>query len=408
MLRGDLYRIGFPSSSAYRIGRFFKRLVFMDFASVLLKYIKQTYLPERFRKSGSEDFTEKDVHFFAMGAAELSDAFTSGRRELPKNYFNRKEARSAYLLYFTLTNFAKILKCLHECARVSAFNSSDLDILDVGCGPGTAALACSSFFANRPLSITGVDQNREILKDASALFSMIGGPHHSFLTINEEIRPASIGQRLKGKRFDIIIAANVLNEVGGVKEQLRLCQTMLDDYLKDNGVVIVVDPALQKTTRALMEVRDLLNAQILAPCLHQDPCPMRAQNRRDWCHFYLEWKCPEIIRKVDRLLEIRHDYLKMAYLILKKSTPPSSPLQKGSKIDLWRVVSSPLRSKGKCEFVLCGDGRLKRICRLDRDRSDKNRVFDYVKRGDLIQISGNADRISRNDSLTIAFPFNSP
>ncbi len=42
-------------------------------------------------------------------------------------------------------------------------------VLDIGCGPGTASLACSAFFANRPVSITGVDQNREILKDAKAL-----------------------------------------------------------------------------------------------------------------------------------------------------------------------------------------------------------------------------------------------
>ena len=378
----------------------------MDLEPTLLKYIKQTYLPERFRKSGSQDFTEKDLHFFATGAAELSEAFTSGRKELPKNYFNRKETRSAYLLYFTLTNFSKVLKCLRECARVAPFDPQSLNILDIGCGPGTASLACSSFFADRPVSITAIDQNREILKDANALFSMVRRPDHSFLTIHEEVRPSSIAQRLRGKRFDLIIAANVVNEIGGTGEQLRFCQSLLNHHLSDAGTMIVVDPALQRTTRDLMEVRDSLNAKILAPCLHQSPCPMRAQNRRDWCHFYLEWNCPEIIRKVDRLLEIRHDYLKMAYLILKKHSPSPQPSPTGGGGDLWRVVSSPLNSNGKREFVLCGSEKLERIVRLDRDRSSANSNYDRIRRGDIINLEKGAVRISKNNSISVAVPFN--
>lgn len=374
----------------------------MQLEAALLKYIKETYLPERFQRSGRQDFTEKDVRFFAAGAAELSEAFTSGRKEIPKNYFNRKETRSAYLLYFTLTNFSKVLKCLRECARIAPFVSQNLSILDIGCGPGTASLACSSFFADRPVSITAIDQNRDILKDANALFLKICRPDHAFLTIHEDVRPSFVSSRLKGRRFDLIIAANIVNEMGAVNDQLRFCQTLLDDHLSDGGTMIVVDPALQRTTRDLMEVRDSLNAKILAPCLHQEPCPMRAQNRRDWCHFYLEWKCPEIIRKVDRLLGIKHDYLKMAYLILKRADQKEPVPSEGS----WRVVSSPLNSKGKREFVLCGNGGLERIVRLDRDRSSVNSNYDRIKRGDIISFDRGVSRISKDDPVSVDVPFN--
>ena len=398
------------------------------FESTLLRYIKETFLPQRFHRSQSAfDFNEKDVRFFANGAAQLSQAFTSGRRLLPKNYFNKKEYRSAYLLYFTLTNFAKVIKCLDETARLvdpqarrpagesvgppvpdTSPSSSGINVLDVGCGPGTASLACSSFFSKRlpatPLSITAIDQNREILRDARALLSLNAPPHHTTRVAQEMIGPRFPGRSLKGKSFDLIIAANFLNEIGSVREQVELCQTLTDRYLNPRGILIVLDPALQKTTRALMEVRDLLHANILSPCLHQQPCPMLAHNRRDWCHFYLEWNCPRTIRKVDHLLGIKHDYLKMAYLIAQKSDPAQD---ERNHVNLWRVVSSPLKSKGRCEFVLCGQGCLRRISRLDRDRSDLNAKFDMIKRGDIIRIGDCIARLSKDDSLEIRVPFNS-
>ena len=388
------------------------------FESTLLAYIRKTYLPVRFLKhGGSSAFTEKDLYFFARGAADLSDAFTVSRQDLPKNYLNRKEYRSAYLLYFTLTNLVKVAKCLEEACRIIKLppSTETIEVLDLGCGPATASLACSAFFAEHfpqtVFSFTGMDQNQEILKDAKVLFSQLGDQRHRLRLVHDAIHPGSLRRHLSGKTFDIIIAANVLNEMGGVHHQSALCQSLVDHYLKPNGVLIIVNPALQKTTRAFMELRDLLKASILSPCLHQKACPMRAFNKRDWCHFYLEWRCPEIIRKVDRLLGIKHDYLKMAYLILEK-TPHPLPLPSGERVggegDLWRVVSSPLKSKGKCEFVLCGEGILRHISRLDKDRSETNCRFDRLKRGDIIRISHSVNRIGKSDPVDVVVTFNNP
>jgi SAM-dependent methyltransferase len=378
------------------------------FESTLLAYIRKSYLPVRFLKQGgASPFTDKDIHFFARGAADLSEAFTVSRRELPRNYLNRKEYRSAYLLYFTLTNMVKVMKCLEEACRIIKMppSTETIEVLDLGCGPATASLACSAFFAERfpqvSLSITGIDQNQEILRDARALFTQLGDKRHALRLVHDIIHPGALRRHLKGKTFDVIIAANVLNEMGGVDRQHALCQLLIDHYLKPNGVFIVVDPALQKTTRSLMEVRDLLRAAILSPCLHQKACPMRAFNKRDWCHFYLEWRCPEIIRKVDRLLGIKHDYLKMAYLIVQK--PFGKNAQEG---EFWRVVSSPLKSKGRCEFVLCGKGILRRISRLDKDRSENNLSFDRLKRGDIVRIALGVSRIGKSDVVDIVFSFN--
>ncbi|MFH1874212.1 MAG: small ribosomal subunit Rsm22 family protein [Pseudomonadota bacterium] len=376
-------------------------LIPSHFEQKLLQYLKLQYLPQRFQKSTKAHFTNKDLMFFAQGAALLSNAFTVERGNMPQNYFNKKEFRSAYLLYFTLTNFAKIFKCLAEANLNGRVNK----ILDLGSGPGTACLACSYFFNNSPIQLTALDQNAGILEDAQQLFKQLGNPKHIFRTKQQTISD----QTRINERFDLIIAANVLNELKTSKQQYRLCQNLLEHNLNPDGCLIILDPALQKTTRPLMELRDqilqnLTGYQIVNPCLHQGNCPMLTHNKRDWCHFYLEWKCPDIIRRVDQLLGIKHDYLKMAYLIIKKTNDERRTTSDETK---WRVVSSPLFSKGKIELILCANKRLRKIMRLDRDTSSANSCLANIKRGDIITISTKHDRIEKDTQIKIINHFNS-
>lgn len=325
----------------------------------------------------------RDFKRLAKGALQLSEAFTQGRSELPKNYFNLKEARSGYLLYFTLTNFAKTFHCLKQAAPFLS-TGGPLRILDVGAGPGTAALACSSFFSDRPLEIVCLEQNKGILEDAKNLFEKWKNPNH-----RTHFQCASFPTFVKGS-FDLIIAANFLNELGNVGHQRRAAEMLLK-HLNPNGLLIIIDPALQKTTRTLMALRDqLLSAKaciVLAPCLHQANCPMLAANQRDWCHFYIDWECPKIIRAVDKLIGNKHDYLKMAYLILQKEAPSPQPSpSRGEGVQPWRVVSSPLITKGKRELILCGGfGVLKKIRRLDKEAAHIHDDFNTLSRGDIVQ-----------------------
>src|SRR3989338_4720835 len=101
--------------------------------SLIVSHVEKHYLPMR------------DFKRLSLGAARLSEAFTQGRSELPKNYFNLKEARSGYLLYFLLPNVAKVWHCLKQ-AEDWMPKRQPLKILDVGCGAATAALARSSPF----------------------------------------------------------------------------------------------------------------------------------------------------------------------------------------------------------------------------------------------------------------------
>jgi len=130
---------------------------------------------------------------------------------------------------------------------------------------------------------------------------------------------------------------------------------------------------------------------------------MLAFNQRDWCHFYIDWKCPVLIRQVDDIIRNRHDYLKMAYMIFR--SPLFTIHCPQSSSNTWRVVSSPLISKGKRELVLCGDcGHLKKIDRLDKDKTPQNSGFDYMSRGDIMEWSGTS-RVERENHIKVLKKF---
>ena len=358
----------------------------------LLSYIKKTYLPKGHANPKTADqFTNYDVKFFARGAAELSQCFTSERAYLPKNYLNKKELRAGYILYFVMANFLKMRFCLEAAGALERFaGSSTIKIADIGCGPGTASLACADYWRGQTIEITAIDQNTGILHDAKHIFREFAEDNAKLKTVYSNLHPKNIRHVLKEK-FNIIIAANFLSEIGDTQKQAELVSALLANHLETDGLLIIIEPALRWTTRNLMKLRDVLlstiNHQpstILSPCLHNLPCPMLATNHRDWCHMYLNWKRPDVIEKIDRLIGNRKDYLKFSYLIFElshyRTIEPSHPI--------WRVVSAPMHSKGKIELLLCNASGLKKITRLDKDASDKNKDFEHVWRGDLVTYAG--------------------
>ena len=109
---------------------------------------------------------------------------------------------------------------------------------------------------------------------------------------------------------------------------------------------------------------------------------MLAENNRDWCHTYIDWRIPDWIAKLDHLARIKKEYLKCSYLLLGKKPKNYSNQE-------WGVVSGPLNSKGKTERLLCGPGNLPhllRAMRQDKDEAFNNHLFDELERGDLVKM----------------------
>jgi ribosomal protein RSM22 (predicted rRNA methylase) len=67
-----------------------------------------------------------------------------------------------------------------------------------------------------------------------------------------------------------------------------------------------------------------------------------------------------------------------SYLVLRRSVAgPADPAR-------YRVVSDPIKDKGRLRFFVCGvQGRFE-LMRLNRERSAANQALDHARRGDIV------------------------
>jgi SAM-dependent methyltransferase len=260
-------------------------------------------------------------------------------------------------------------------------------VLDVGSGPGPLALAALDAGATSALAI---DRSAPALAIARTLAEAAGA---SLTTARWE--PS---QPLPGGPFDLVLAGHVLNELYGddLAARAKLVEAMLA-RLSSGGLVVLLEPALRETSRALLQLRDRLvagGATVRAPCLYRGDCPALVRPS-DWCHAEREWTPPPLVDELAHAAKLHRDTLKMSYLVLQAPGAEWPALPDGR---LFRIVSEPLPQKGQHRFVGCGpEGRVPLVLPQKHVR-EHNRVFTELRRGEVVCI----DRTTaRGDGLRL-------
>jgi len=350
----------------------------------------------------SEQMSPAALKALAADILRLSKLLTRDRSELPAAYLNDAALRKAYQTYFLPPNRAKIQLALTELSLHprKVLRKDRLRILDLGSGPGTAVLGAMDFFSQqdpRPfLEFTAQDQVAENLKEAARIFSNVQQGYSTLTTVHSTID--KVEGKLKG-RYDIIMLSNLLNELyahdaAKLSRRTELLAHLLRTFLAPDGSCILVEPALQGTSRDLLLVRDALHEQgftVYAPCLRQGSCPALL-NPKDWCHEDIPWEAPPLISALDKLTGLRKDALKFSYLVLRMD---GIPLSEVYGAEAFRMVSEPLVSKGKVEYYVCGAAGRKLITRLDKDASPQNQAYSGLQRGDIVVFEGLRDEGKR-------------
>jgi len=269
-------------------------------------------------------------------------------------------ALGAYLLWWWPQSYQKVRAILQmfEPPRTPR-------ILDLGAGPGPAAIAALDALGGEALAF---DASEAALTEAHALDPRL------------RIEKGDLSKGLPKGEFDLVLAANVLSEQ-------RI-------HFAPSGTLILLEPALRETGRALLTTRDRLLQEgwyAHAPCLTQKPCPALA-SPKDWCTLEAHWTPPKYFRQLADATGLRADeLLSFAAVVLTRSPPAARP-------DLWRVVGLAPPEKGKRRVWVCSDeGRVAAV-RLDRDASEANAPFAELRRGDLVQL-GKTE--ARGDGLRV-------
>jgi ribosomal protein RSM22 (predicted rRNA methylase) len=341
----------------------------------------------------------------AHGVAALSLLFTRRRDGLADPYLESNELRRAYSAYYVPVNLAKVQSLLAELPPWPINPSSaggPYRILDVGSGPGTAVLAVLDWVARsamgpmRPLECVAIDRSPMALSDCARLWeayvSLAPIPGAELRTVCENVErtsPWKRWDRYSGEPFDLIVLANTLGELftsarDPLASRVALVGSLLD-LLAPAGTLMIVEPALRDTSRALHCLRDRLLENkvctVYSPCLHEHHCPALA-NAKDWCHEERPWEPPAVVSAIDRAVGLIKDALKFSYLLLRKDG--RTIVRRGT--DVYRVVSELREMKGEKRAWLCNETGRPEVGRLDRMRSESNAAFDEWRRGAIVRI----------------------
>ena len=235
--------------------------------------------------------------------------------------------------------------------------------IDLGAGTGAVGRTLRSRFG-AALPVVAVD--------------LVSGPDTVRADLAAEL-PA-----VDGQRFDLVVAAHVLNELyvdrhpaERIDLRARRVLAWAGALLSGGGRLIILEPALRQTSRELLAVRDQALAaglQVVAPCLWTGPCPALTRER-DWCH-----DAAPIAHGA------RVDY---AYLVLRAGAAGADDRAVGGAADetLFRIVSDPMVEKGRLRLFGCGPAGRHPLVRLDRHLSPSNAPFDTLHRGGLTRLA---------------------
>jgi ribosomal protein RSM22 (predicted rRNA methylase) len=324
-------------------------------------------------------------------AALATPALTRAIIDRSKRYTSERErlaARSpgdlaARAVFFTIADAMKVAIPLAELANRGAIPPRrPLRIVDVGAGCGALSLGLVETLASDAtggamFELVLIDKDVDALRIAAAALRDLATRRGCEVAVTTRVADVTSTEI---PHADLVLAGTVLNELPE-PARLPLVRRALAS-LADDGALIIIEPALRETSRALHALRDAAlaaNAYVFAPCTRTlAPCPMLA-NDNDWCHEDRAVTLPPHTAELARLTHLRDSGLKFSYLVLRKQ-----PLALVDRPNAWRVVSEQLPAKGKLELYGCSNAGRVPLRLLRRNRSEANRAFERAQRGDVL------------------------
>jgi ribosomal protein RSM22 (predicted rRNA methylase) len=326
----------------------------------------------------------------AAAVARLSKGLTRDRELAGARYMDEEKLLGAYLLFYWPVSYLQARGTISELPRRPRL------ALDLGSGPGPMAFAALDAGA---AEVIAADRSARALASARAVAREAGEP-----LATREWNPARrtpLAELAGGRRLDLVTMGHVVNELWkGQDEDARRVELLEEALalLAPGGSLLVVEPALRDTSRALLRVRDLLVARghaVRAPCLFQGPCPALARET-DWCHAERPIDPPAVVAQIGKAAGLRKEAVKMSYLVL---AAPGEGWARPPAGRVFRIVSEPLASKGRLRYMACGpEGRLG-ISLQEKHVVPANARFEGLLRGDVIEVTGAEPR---GDGLALA------
>uniref|UniRef100_A0A7C4YGS1 Methyltransferase domain-containing protein n=1 Tax=candidate division WOR-3 bacterium TaxID=2052148 RepID=A0A7C4YGS1_UNCW3 len=324
---------------------------------------------------GLKGLKSDNVHIFEDKIQNIRNKLVKLSLDLYRKEFFIGENEIAYISYNFPMNIGKTMYIMNLLKNFSQIEKKDfVKVIDIGCGEGAGSIGISLSLKNN-ISFTGVDISEERLNYYKEFMD--------FLKCNFDIKRISSFKVIDSiKEFDIVIMSNILCEI----EDSNSFVNKIVKSMKDEGIMIIIEPALRETSKNIMRIKeDLKDKGFLLPCLKNKTCPLLLKD--EWCYSMKKWEVPFFIQVINRKL-FRDLRLKFSYLAFVKER---------INIDkFYYFIDETKNEKGRLKNFICGENSLVECILLKKNISKNNILFKSIEKGDIISLN---NFIKRKDIL---------
>ena len=212
-------------------------------------------------------------------------ALTQAATELSENYRSQRSARgrcmatAAHRLAYAAVRMPATFAAAHAvftAVRRLMPERRITSLLDLGAGPGTAGWAALEVF-DAVQQITLVDQDEGWIRTGKSL-ARSGA---NVVLAHADWVHANMRAITSFPAHDLVVSSYALGEM----EPTAVHAIVQAAWAAARTAMVIIEPGTMRGFELIRLLRDALIAlggHVLAPCPHQDVCPM---STHDWCHF---------------------------------------------------------------------------------------------------------------------------
>jgi SAM-dependent methyltransferase len=376
--------------------------------------------------SGSDDqrLWDSELRSVSSSLLRLQRGLTGDRALAGEPYMEDRGLLGAYLLYYWPVSYLQTAMALEELSASGSRERTVGDrvpypefrrILDIGSGPGPASAA---FLDRGASSFTLLDSGKKALALARRLLEGSGSRHEPGsqgdspvpddpTTVSTILADLEAPASLPPGPFDAIVMSHSLNELwrsdpSRDEKRLRFLEK-LPPLLSENGILLIVEPALLSTSRELLGLRDRLvsgrtGLELAAPCPAtypfpaSYPCPAIACGQNRSCHSEYPWKVPEPVASIAAAAGLDRISVKACWLAFRAGKPGASSAEPSCRQSVpkpsiaGRVVSEPMLNKaGRIRYIVCSGSGLATVSAAADDTHARAQGFMELARGDGVE-----------------------
>lgn len=246
---------------------------------------------------------------------------------------NNELKAKIYAAFRMPATYKAVSEVLEE--TLSRYNPDIKSSLDIGAGLGAASLALSNL--KEGIKFELYEKESAMRELGTKILDDDKFKYKEFDVIKDEIKD----------KYDIIMSSYVLNEISKADREVVVNKM----FEASNGLIVIVEPGTPNGYQIIKEIREQILAKgmhIVAPCPHEDKCPMTSS---DWCHFSTRVQRSKLHKEL-KGGEAPFEDEKYSYIVLSKNN-----VSRCSN----RILRHPNIYKGMIKLTTCSNEGIKEV-----------------------------------------------